>query len=70
MLNGGSAADDEAATGVDPMGLEPTTSSMPWRRSTGLSYGPRRSVHVTSADVAEAVEAGSRRPAGRYARPR
>ena len=24
------------------MGLEPTTSSMPWRRSTRLSYIPER----------------------------
>jgi hypothetical protein len=26
---------------VDLRGLEPLTSSMPWRRSTGLSYRPR-----------------------------
>ena len=35
-------------TYVDPMGLEPTTSSMPWRRSTGLSYGPETDAHDTS----------------------
>ena len=33
---------------VDLIGLEPTTSSMPWRRSTKLSYRPgtRRSASV------------------------
>jgi hypothetical protein len=25
---------------VEPIGFEPTTSSMPWKRSTELSYGP------------------------------
>ena len=35
--------------GVDLRGLEPLTSSMPWRRSTGLSYRPRGDATVPVA---------------------
>jgi site-specific DNA recombinase len=34
---------------VDLRGLEPLTSSMPWRRSTGLSYRPRGDATVPVA---------------------
>ncbi len=50
---------------VDPIGLEPMTSSMPLRRSSKLSYGPVPHYCASSAPAAHgpaACRAGGRLP--------